>query len=294
MLRLRSQIRGCARCELGELSDAQEWQRVPWAGSSRSGVAVIGEAPGRDEALSGQPFVGRAGQVLDQGLASAGLERRDVWIMNVICCRPPDNNFDSAIKVGAVEACRPWFNQQLDASGAWLVVLAGRRAYEAVFEDGTSLGSVRGKGQWMDGRLWVPVWHPAYVLRNQGTNVAGDYYADWRKIGLVAKGEVEMVYPKVSEVVGEQLEISFPGEKIRQTIDRKGWVRLYSHVLSDHMLIVDESKKPKIPEAWKEEPRWTTTELMRVGWGRRLRVSPEEMAKIQLAKRVLGATVVIA
>lgn len=267
---------------------------MAWMGSSRSGVAVIGEAPGRDEALSGEPFVGRAGQVLNQAFDTAKLSREDVWIMNVICCRPPDNNFDSAIKVGAVEACRPWFNAQLDASEAWLVVLVGRRAYEAVFETGEALTSVRGKGQWMDGRLWVPTWHPAYVLRNIGAQVAIEYFSDWRKIGEVARGEWEMTYPKVSEAMGEQLEIHFPGEKIRQTIDRKGWVRVYSHILDDHMLVVDESKNPKIPAAWRNEPVWTTGELLRVGWGKKLRVSGEELAKINLAKRVLGATVVVA
>jgi uracil-DNA glycosylase len=292
-LRLRSQINSCQRCQLGELTAEQEWKHVPWSGTAKSGVAVIGEAPGRDEALAGRPFVGRAGTVLQQGLDTAHLNRDEVWVMNVICCRPPDNNFESAQRVGAVEACRPWFNAQLDASGAWLVVLVGKAAYQAVFDDTQALGNVRGKGQWMDGRLWVPTWHPAYVLRNQGEQVAIEYFSDFRKVGEVARGEYDLGSPKVSQVMGEQLEISFPGEKIRESIDRKGWVRLYSHVIEDHLLVVDESKNPRVPEAWAGEPRWTTNELLRVGWGRRLRVSREEFARINLAKRVLGATVVI-
>lgn len=297
--RLRSEIRSCHRCELGDFSDKQRWERVPWTGTGQSGVAVVGEAPGRDEALQGEPFVGRAGKVLDQGLAKAGLDRTNTFILNLICCRPQQNNFDLAESVGAVQACRPWFNAQLDLSQAWLVVLVGKRAYEAVTDQDIALHKVRGKFQYFGGRLWLPTWHPAYVLRQgEGGGVASEYFSDWSAVGEVVTGETigELPEPKwapsLSEVANHQLEIHFPGEKIRDKIDRKGWVRIHSELLDDHMLIVDGKKRPKIPEAWKGEPRWTTDELVRIGWGGQLRVSVEDMRRINMAKRVLGARVV--
>ena len=84
----------------------------------------------------------------------------------------------------------------------------------------------------------------------------------------------------------------YPGEDIRDRIERKGWVRIYSQALDDHMLIVDTKKGPKIPGAWKDEPKWTTEELMRIGYGGKLRISLQQFQKINLAKRTLGAEVV--
>lgn len=296
--RLRSQIRSCHRCELGDFSDTQRWERVPWTGTGDSGVAVVGEAPGKDEALRGEPFVGRAGKVLDQGLAKAGLDRDTTFILNLICCRPRQNDFAHAESVGAVQACRPWFNAQLDLSRAWLVVLVGRKAYEAVTDQEIALHKVRGKFQYFGGRLWLPTWHPAYILRQgEGNQVAEEYFSDWSAVGDVLSGEYlgEVPDPKWTpglEIANHQLEIHFPGEKLREKIERKGYVRIYSKELEDHMLIVDGKRRPKIPDAWKGEPRWSTDELMRIGWGGQLRVSVEDMRRINLAKRVLGARVV--
>jgi len=291
--RLRSQILSCHRCSLGDYSDSQEWHRVPWSGPKRADVVVVGEAPGKNEALTGSPFVGKAGKVLDLALESIGLTHDTVWLMNLICCRPPSNDFSKAEKAGAVEACRPWFNAQLDASGAWLVVLAGKRAYQSVMDEDVAVGSVRGKFQWFDGRLWIPTWHPAYVLRQGNTGkITDQFFSDWKGIGQVLSGGVNPPSPSLGETIPAQLELHFPGEDIRRRIERKGWVRIYSERLDDHMLIVDGKKGPKIPEAWKGEPRWTTEELMRIGYGGRLRISLQQFQRINLAKRALGAEIV--
>ena len=358
--RLRSQILSCHRCELGDYSDSQEWHRVPWSGPNRADVVVVGEAPGKNEALTGSPFVGKAGKVLDLALESIGLSHEKVWLMNLICCRPQANDFSKAEEAEAVAACRPWFNQQLDASSAWLVVLAGKKAYQAVFEptvknpepiaisttnfydpcdncgkpvkvperykiptgpgtdkrgdgkgwwvhvecvdeaidklkrgEGTPLGRVRGKFSWFGGKLWLPTWHPAYVLRqgNQG-KVTEEFFADWKGVGQVLSGDVSPPSPSLKQTIPGQLELHYPGEDIRDRIERKGWVRIYSKTLDDHMLIVDGKKGPKIPEAWKGEPRWTTEELMRIGYGSKLRISVQQLQKINLAKRALGAEIV--
>jgi len=291
--RLRSQILSCHRCELGDYSDSQEWHRVPWSGPNKADVVVVGEAPGKNEALTGSPFVGKAGAVLDLALESIGLSHESVWLMNLICCRPQANDFGKAEEAEAVMACRPWFNAQLDASGAWLVVLTGRRAYQAVMDVETSIGSVRGKFSWFDGKLWLPTWHPAYVLRQGNAGkITEQFFADWKGVGQVLSGEVNPKSPGLGETIPTQMQLHYPNENIRDRIERKGWVRIYSKTLDDHMLIVDGKKGPKIPEAWKGEPRWTTEELMRIGYGSKLRISVRQLQKINLAKRALGAEIV--
>lgn len=268
---------------------------------TKSNIAVIGEAPGKHEALQGEPFVGRAGQVLNDGLALAGLGRDNVWIQNVICCRPPQNKFDKAETVGAVDACRPWFNAQLDASGAWLVVLAGKKAYQAVTDDDSPLGWVRGKFQWFADRLWVPIWHPAYVLRaGPDGDVASQYRADWKAIGHLLAGEVDGPDPEPEMVLGAtQLRMYEPetggNTRLRQRLDLDGWCGIYSEVIGDYMCIVDtrpRRTKPKIPAKWRRQPQWTTGELMRISAGGKLTVGVEQVRRINLAKRVLGGRVV--
>ena len=254
-------------------------------------MAVIGEAPGKHEALSGQPFVGKAGGVLDQALKTAGLSHNAVWLMNVICCRPRSNDFQVVQDAGAVLACRPWFNDQIEASGAWLIVLVGKKAYQAVMDEDIPLHKVRGKFQWFDGRLWLPTWHPAYVLRQGGGKIADEFFADWQAVGQVLTGEASPPSPSLKQTIPAQLELDYP-ESLRDRIDRLGWVRIYSRVLGDHMLIVDEKKNPKIPKAWQKEPTWTTEELMRIGYDGRLRISIQQLSRINLAKRVLGAKIV--
>lgn len=300
--RLRSQILSCQRCALGEFSDAQEWHHVPWVGG-RSNIAIIGEAPGQEEAFSGEPFVGRAGRVLDKALGSIHLSRDDVWIQNVICCRPSRNNFDLAIEAGAVEACRPWFNAQLEASGAWLVVLVGKKAYQAVMDEDVALGRVRGRFQWFDGRLWYPTWHPAYVLRQgPGSEVSAQWTADWLAVGQLLASEADPPPPEpIHALTGGQMRFYEPetGEvgtsKLAQRLTLDGWVGVFSPVLDDYLCIVDakpRQKKPKIPIKWRKQPQWTTTELMMVSAGGKLSISVEEFRKINLAKRVLGGKVV--
>ncbi|MFQ5524473.1 MAG: uracil-DNA glycosylase family protein [Acidimicrobiia bacterium] len=293
--RLRSQIRSCDRCALGAYSDSQEWLRVPWTGS-KSNVAVIGEAPGKNEALKGEPFVGRAGKVLDRGLAEAGLSREEAFIFNVICCRPGGNDFTKAEAAGAVEACRPWFNRQLDLSGAWLVVLAGKRAYQAVMDEDVPLTWVRGKFQWFDGRLWLPTWHPAYVLRQgEGSEKAAEYWADWRGVGKVLRGEWEAPKPEKLRTGQMRLTVAQGAEaRIRERLDLDGWVGLWSDVMGDYLVVVDDGRrpKPKVPAKWRRQPKWTLQELQMVNAGGKLSVTAEQLRRINLAKRTLGAKVV--
>jgi DNA polymerase len=125
---------------------------------------VIGEGPGAEEDARGLPFVGRSGQLLDRLLAEAGLDiNRDLYIANIVKCRPPDNRRPTAPEMAA---CRPWLDQQIALVDPALIVLAGATALEGLL--GIKGGITRLRGQW---RSWgkrelLPVFHPAYLLRH--------------------------------------------------------------------------------------------------------------------------------
>lgn len=299
---VRTQVNACAACSLADLSATNKWHHVPWSGK-RSHLAVIGEAPGKNEALQGEPFVGRAGAVLEEGLKAAEMTRDDVWLMNTIACRPPKNDFDAAINAGAVDACRPNFNAQLDLSGAWFVILAGRNAYQAVMEEDVPIGRVRGRLQWFHGRLWLPIWHPAYVLRSGWASEVGDQFLnDWRLVQRVLTGGeaapdlgiVKTLGEGATDDAGEQMGLLHPGETMTERIERQGWVLLDSELVGDTMLIVDRSKKPKLPKSVLGIPQYTTDELWRLGLGegKGLTVTGKELRRIHMLKKIVKVEVV--
>ncbi len=131
-------------------------------GNPHADVVFIGEAPGRDEDIKGEPFVGRAGQLLDRMLGGIGLDREQVYIMNTIKCRPPNNRNPH---VEEVQACNLWFEQQLEILAPKVICLLGKVAAQTVLQTDATLGSLR--GHWHDYN-GIPVWvtyHPAYLLR---------------------------------------------------------------------------------------------------------------------------------
>jgi DNA polymerase len=132
-------------------------------GNPHADLVFIGEAPGRDEDMKDEPFVGRAGQLLDRMLTGIGLGREQVYIMNTIKCRPP-NNRDP--RPEEVQACNLWFEQQLDILAPKLICLLGRVAAQTVLQTDATLGSLRGRWHDYNG---IPAWvtyHPAYLLRS--------------------------------------------------------------------------------------------------------------------------------
>jgi len=132
-------------------------------GNPDADLVFIGEAPGRDEDIKGEPFVGRAGQLLDRMLRAIGLGREEIYIMNTIKCRPP-NNRDP--KPDEVQSCNLWFEQQLNMLQPKIICLLGRVAAQTVLETDATLGSLRGR--WHDYH-GIPVrvtYHPAYLLRS--------------------------------------------------------------------------------------------------------------------------------
>lgn len=151
-----------ANCRLCALAKTRT-KVVFGVGNPHADLVFIGEAPGRDEDIQGEPFVGRAGQLLDRMLAGIGLDRQQVYIMNTIKCRPP-NNRDP--RPDEVESCKLWFDQQLQALEPKVICLLGRVAAQTMLETDAPLGSLRGRWHSYQG---IPVWvtyHPAYLLRS--------------------------------------------------------------------------------------------------------------------------------
>jgi uracil-DNA glycosylase len=149
----------CQRCSL-----AQGRQRVVYArGNAAARLMLIGEAPGAQEDASGLPFVGRSGQLLDQLLARAGLDsQRDLWITNVVKCRPPGNRRPSTAELAA---CRPWLDQQIAQQDPALILLLGATAVQAVLGHKGAMAALRGRWQPWQGRWLMPIFHPSYLLR---------------------------------------------------------------------------------------------------------------------------------
>jgi DNA polymerase len=135
---------------------------------------LIGEAPGKDEDLTGRPFVGRAGRLLDEALSVAGLDRRDVFITSAVKCRPPENKMP---KASEIEACYPYLQAQIAALEPEVVCLMGNVASKAVL---AKKGVATLRGKIYENRFLV-TYHPAAVLRNR--NLMEVFVSDLRKAG---------------------------------------------------------------------------------------------------------------
>lgn len=145
-------------CGLGNLRT----NPVPGDGSACAKIMFIGEAPGANEDLQGKPFVGAAGKFLAEMLASIGLNREDVFITNVLKCRPP-NNRDPLPEEKA--ACMPYLQRQIEIINPVLIVLLGRHAMEN-FIPKAQISKVHGQPKKVGGRIYLPLYHPAAALYN--------------------------------------------------------------------------------------------------------------------------------
>ena len=156
-------LAACADCTHCGLS-TQRQRVVISRGNPAARVMVIGEAPGASEDEQGLPFVGRSGRVLDGLFTSAGLDPdTDLFITNVVKCRPPENRKPTAAEL---RACRPWIQKQIEVVDPPLVVLVGATAVKAMLGSKQAMGSLRGVWIEQDGRSWMPIFHPSYLLRN--------------------------------------------------------------------------------------------------------------------------------
>ena len=156
---LENQCRSCESCALAK----QREQVVVGRGNPNASLMLIGEAPGQKEDACGQPFVGRAGQLLEQLLLQANLcSKSDLYICNVIKCRPPGNRKPSPIEI---QECRRWLDSQINLINPTLILLAGATAVAAILGIKAKLGLQRGRWHQLQERNYRPIYHPSYLLR---------------------------------------------------------------------------------------------------------------------------------
>jgi DNA polymerase len=189
--RLNTGVHSCRACPLG----AQRTRAVPGEGPVDAEILLIGEAPGYYEDQQGRPFVGAAGQFLEQLLASIGLKRTDVFIANVIKCRPPGNRDPLPEEIGA---CSHWLDEQQAILSPKVIVTLGRYSL-ARFLPGTPIGKVHGQGRRI-GDVWVvPMYHPAAAL-HQGS-LRATIENDFRRIPTYLDQARRELTPAVLEPV---------------------------------------------------------------------------------------------
>jgi len=159
LLRIRDDIGDCARCKLHKGRN-----KIVFAdGNPKADLVFVGEGPGRDEDMQGLPFVGRAGKLLTQMIEAMGLQRKDVYICNVVKCRPPENRLPEPDEI---KTCSPFLLRQLDAVDPKVIVALGACAAQTLLQTTRGISHFRGQWQEFGGRKLMATYHPAYLLRN--------------------------------------------------------------------------------------------------------------------------------
>jgi uracil-DNA glycosylase len=178
---IREDIGDCVRCKLCTLGRKQI---VFGVGNPHADLMFVGEAPGRDEDLQGVPFVGRAGQKLTQIIEAIGLTRADVYIANVIKCRPPENRNPEPDEV---EQCEPFLFRQIDTIKPKVIVALGTFAAKSLLKSNDSISRLRGRVYDYRGAKLVPTFHPAFLLRNPSCR--REVWEDMKKVRALLGGE---------------------------------------------------------------------------------------------------------
>jgi len=170
---IRTDLGECTRCKLHHTRH----KIVFGDGHPKAQLVFVGEGPGADEDAQGLPFVGRAGKLLTQMIEAMGLQRKDVYICNVLKCRPPENRQPEKDEVAE---CFPFLLRQLDSIAPKVIVCLGATAAQALLE--TNRGISQFRGQWQDfrGSKLLATYHPAYLLRNPGAK--GEVWKDLQKV----------------------------------------------------------------------------------------------------------------
>ena len=183
LLRIREDLGECTRCRLHRGRHTV----VFGDGNPKAELVFVGEGPGADEDAQGLPFVGRAGKLLTQMIEAMGLQRRDVYICNVVKCRPPENRTPEDDEI---RTCSPFLLRQLEVINPKVIVCLGAVAAKTLLE--TNRGISQFRGQWLEfrGRKLLATYHPAYLLRNP--NAKGEVWKDLQKV----MAELGLALPK--------------------------------------------------------------------------------------------------
>jgi uracil-DNA glycosylase family 4 len=171
------EVKGCQRCRLCE----SRTHTVFGEGDPDAKIFFIGEGPGENEDLQGRPFVGRAGQLLEKMIVAMGLRREDVFIANIVKCRPPGNRCPAPDEV---EACTPYLVRQLEIIRPKAIVTLGLPASKYMLESKLSMGKMRGQWHEWRGIKLMPTFHPAFLLRSYTEENRAAVWSDLQKVML--------------------------------------------------------------------------------------------------------------
>ncbi|HEY7120886.1 MAG TPA: uracil-DNA glycosylase [Tepidisphaeraceae bacterium] len=188
----RDQVSGCVKCGLSR----SRANTVFGEGDPDASICFIGEGPGKDEDASGRPFVGRAGQKLDEMIRAMGLRREDVYICNIVKCRAfmTDIGKDRPPSEEETAACTPYLLRQMEIIRPRAIVTLGLPSTRYLLKSKESMTRMRGKWHAWRGIKVMPTWHPAYVLRNYTEQTRREVWDDLKKVLI----ELDLPIPKRS------------------------------------------------------------------------------------------------
>ncbi|NJN30789.1 MAG: uracil-DNA glycosylase [Synechococcales cyanobacterium RM1_1_8] len=179
MASLKEPCNRCSRCGLG----ATRTNAVIGRGNPQSDILIIGEGPGQTEDETGLPFIGKAGQLLEKILAAVQLDSEaDVYIANIVKCRPPGNRKPSDKEM---QACMPYLQEQIRLMDPKIILLMGATAVQGMLGEKTGITKIRGQWREQGQRLYMPMLHPAYLLRNPARKEGSPKWYTWQDIQAV-------------------------------------------------------------------------------------------------------------
>lgn len=184
----------CKRCQRCDLASSRT-NVVVSRGNPRAPLLIIGEGPGQQEDEQGLPFVGKSGQLLEKILASVRLDtEKDVYICNIVKCRPPGNRVPTADEAAA---CKGYLLEQIRLVDPKIILLTGATAVKGIIPS-ERRGITKIRGQWMEweGRLCMPIFHPAYLLRNPSREKGSPKWLMWQ--------DIQAVREKLDELTGDR------------------------------------------------------------------------------------------
>jgi len=179
--KIAEEVRRCCQCGLG----SSRINAVPGEGNPNARIMFVGEAPGADEDAQGRPFVGRAGQLLDKVIVACGLKRSDVFIANILKCRPPENRDPRAEEI---ISCYPYLQRQIEIIEPEIIVALGAPAARTLLNTNKSIGQLRGQfheyyaGLGRPPIKLMPTYHTAYLLRNYSPENRRRVWEDMKKV----------------------------------------------------------------------------------------------------------------
>jgi len=179
--KIADDVRQCRRCALGELRT----NAVPGEGNPNARILFVGEGPGADEDAQGRPFVGRAGQLLDRVIEACGLKRSDVFIANILKCRPPENRDP---RPDEIISCLPYLQAQIEIINPEIIVALGAHAARTLLNTNKPIGQLRGQFHEYYAGIGIPpiklmaTYHTAYLLRNYSQENRRKVWEDMKKV----------------------------------------------------------------------------------------------------------------